>query len=89
MTTVGVRELKNRLSYYLELVRKGETITVTTRGRRVATILPLPESQQEERLMRLVREGKASWNGGKPAGASRRVRWPGKPLSEIVIQDRD
>jgi hypothetical protein len=33
MKAVGVRELKNRLSEYLRLVKNGEEILVTDRGR--------------------------------------------------------
>jgi antitoxin (DNA-binding transcriptional repressor) of toxin-antitoxin stability system len=32
MRTVGIRELKNRLSEYLRLVRRGEQVLVTDRG---------------------------------------------------------
>jgi len=38
MITVGVRELKNRLSEYLRLVRAGEEILVTDRGEVVAEL---------------------------------------------------
>ena len=41
MKAVGVRELKNRLSEYLRLVRNGEEILVTDRGEVVAE-LPRP-----------------------------------------------
>lgn len=88
MAKVGVRELKNRLSHYLELAKNGEPITVTDRGREIALILPITRSREEERLMGLVRQGRASWSGGKPTGAAQRLHWPGKPLSEIVIEDR-
>lgn len=88
MTTVGVRELKNRLSHYLDLAKNGELITVTARGQKIAVILPAARSKDEEFAMRLVKEGKATWGGGKPKGASQRAHWPGKPLSEIVIEDR-
>jgi len=40
MRAVGVRELKNRLSEYLRLVRGGEQILVTDRGEIVAEIGP-------------------------------------------------
>jgi len=72
----------------LELVKRGEPVTVTTRGREIATIVPAGPSKEVELLWRMVREGKATWSGGKPKGASRRVSWPGKPLSEIVLEDR-
>lgn len=38
MKAVGVRELKNRLSEYLRLVREGEDILVTDRGEVVAEL---------------------------------------------------
>jgi antitoxin (DNA-binding transcriptional repressor) of toxin-antitoxin stability system len=40
MKTVGVRELKNRLSEYLRHVRGGEGVLVTDRGEVVAEIGP-------------------------------------------------
>ena len=38
MKAVGIRELKNRLSEYLQMVRRGEEILVTDRGQVVAEI---------------------------------------------------
>ncbi len=38
---VGIRDLKARLSEHLERVANGEVITVTSRGRRVAQIVPV------------------------------------------------
>jgi len=39
--TVGVRELRQNLSRYLERVKDGETLTVTERGHEVARLGPL------------------------------------------------
>jgi prevent-host-death family protein len=39
---VGVRELKERLSEYLERAARGEHFTVTERGRPKAVLGPLP-----------------------------------------------
>lgn len=89
MATVGVRELKNRLSYYLDLAKGGEPVTVTERGKEIAVIQPIVQDSEREYLMKLVREGRATWNGGKPQGAFKRARWPGKPLSQIVIEGRE
>jgi prevent-host-death family protein len=50
MTTVGVRELRQRASELLRLVEKGETIQITDRGRPVALLGPLPEASPLERL---------------------------------------
>ena len=40
MRTVGLRELKNRLGAYVGLVRAGESLAVTDRGRVVAELGP-------------------------------------------------
>jgi antitoxin (DNA-binding transcriptional repressor) of toxin-antitoxin stability system len=51
--TVGVRELKNRLSEYLRLVRRGERVLVTDRGQVVAELRrpggPTPERGKSRR----------------------------------------
>jgi prevent-host-death family protein len=38
-STVGVRELRQNLSKYLERVKAGETLTVTERGKEVARLV--------------------------------------------------
>jgi prevent-host-death family protein len=38
--TVGVRELRQNLSRYLERVKEGETLTVTEHGHEVARLVP-------------------------------------------------
>lgn len=50
MTTVGVRELRQRASELLRLVEKGETIEITDRGRPVALLTPLPDGSPLDRL---------------------------------------
>ena len=45
MQTVGVRELKNKLSEYLRRVRLGERVLVTDRGEVVAEFLPPGQGQ--------------------------------------------
>jgi prevent-host-death family protein len=50
MTSVGIRELRQRASELLRLVAAGETIEVTDRGRPVAVLAPLPENGVLERL---------------------------------------
>lgn len=40
MNTVGLRELKNRLSEYVREVRSGEGVLVTDRGEVVAELVP-------------------------------------------------
>jgi prevent-host-death family protein len=50
MTSVGVRELRQRASELLRLVEAGETIEVTDRGRPVAVLAPLPDPGALDRL---------------------------------------
>lgn len=88
MATVGVRELKSKLSYYLSLARRGERVVVTERGVPIAELSPITQKTTEEVLRDLVARGLVSWSGGKPKGASPPARITGKPLSEIVLEDR-
>jgi prevent-host-death family protein len=50
MSSVGVRELRQRASELLRRVAAGETIEVTDRGRPVALLAPIPEAGPLERL---------------------------------------
>jgi antitoxin (DNA-binding transcriptional repressor) of toxin-antitoxin stability system len=62
MKVVGIRELKNRLSEHLRLVRSGEAILVTDRGEVVAELRPpgkVPADTAYPELLELVRQGKA------------------------------
>lgn len=43
MTSVGVRELRQRASELLRRVEQGETFEVTDRGRPVAVLAPIPD----------------------------------------------
>lgn len=49
-----MRELRQNLSVYLRRVERGETLAVTSRGRPVASLGPLPG--RESLVDRLVRE---------------------------------
>jgi prevent-host-death family protein len=85
---VGVRELKNKLSQYLKQVKAGERLAVTERGEIIAYLTPAQKSPEYERLVALVRDGRGTWKGGKPAGSKHPPKLEGKPVSEIVIEER-
>jgi prevent-host-death family protein len=53
MTSVGVRELRQRASELLRRVERGETIEVTDRGRPVALLSPPPQGSPLDRLRAL------------------------------------
>ena len=75
---VGVRELRNNLSRYLDRVRGGEEVVVTERGRAIARVLPIGS---ERALDRLIADGVVT-----PA---RRTKEPaGKPLkTKGIVSD--
>jgi prevent-host-death family protein len=87
-TVAGIRDLKNRLSHYLKEVKRGRSIVVTERGKVVATIIPAQEPPVVTKLKKLARTGLGTWSGGKPKGASRLVVVKGKPVGDIVLEDR-
>ena len=85
---VGVRELRQNLSVYLDRVKAGETLEVTEHGQPVAQLGPratMPVSIIDQ----MIADGRA-----KPATRSHRdlpypPRIPGRPLSEILQEMRD
>ncbi|MBF8290039.1 MAG: prevent-host-death family protein [Chloroflexi bacterium] len=54
-TSVGIRELRDHLSRYLERVKAGSTVTVTDHGRVIATIVPMTYSRH---MLELAAQGK-------------------------------
>lgn len=61
MQQVGIRELKNRLTHYLESVKNGENVVVTDRGKPVAILHSLEKIEEnaglDERLAALAAQG--------------------------------
>ncbi|MEX2236730.1 MAG: type II toxin-antitoxin system prevent-host-death family antitoxin [Dehalococcoidia bacterium] len=63
MITVGIRELRTRLSSYLRQVRSGEVITVTDRGKPVARLEGVSDDDPPESLKPLIASGTLIWKG--------------------------
>jgi prevent-host-death family protein len=90
MEAVGIRELKANLSRHLKRVRAGAQLMVTERGRAIATISPVGTPADMGWAHRLVAQGRAHWNGGKPAGSPRPARVPvERMVSAAVLEDRE
>jgi prevent-host-death family protein len=85
MISVGIKELKSKLSSYVGQARAGQEIIITDHGRDVALMIPL--SKERRAVKSLMAEGRAKWSGGKPAGATG-IRIRGKALSKTVVEDR-
>ena len=84
-TSVGIKELKDKLSSYVERVRRGEQAIVTDHGQEVAMILPI--SRERMVVKSLEKSGLAQWSGEKPKGIEG-VVIKGKSLSETILEER-
>jgi len=84
---VGIRDLKAHLSEHLERVANGEVITVTSRGRRVAQIVPV---LGRDNLDRGLAEGWVTRGVERPPEpVLRQQPLPGTPTTtELITQDR-
>lgn len=59
MRTTSISELKARLSAYLDLVRQGDDVLVTDRGRVVARLTPVGGSKSDDsRRDAMIRSGR-------------------------------
>lgn len=87
MTTyVGIRELKAKLSHYLDRAAAGETIVVTDRGKAKVELHPL---SVDERLQQLVREGRVTPPRRPGLPSVERLGLKGKrTIAEILDEDR-
>jgi prevent-host-death family protein len=88
MKSIGVRELRQNASVYLRLVEAGETVRITDRGKPVALLVPVPESNYE----RMIREGRIipAKNPGGLKDIEPRPPMPGKPpLSQVLREMRE
>jgi prevent-host-death family protein len=91
MLATGITALKTDLRKYLARVKKGEVVVVTDHGTPIARLVPAESRRDsvERQLRTLAQTGAVVL----PCRAlSRTTRKPpalkGKPLSEIVIEDR-
>lgn len=90
MTTIGVRELRDRLSHYLrEVERTGEPITVTDRGRPVAELVPVVEPPKD-RLQQLIEAGMARppLQAGPIRLRDTGIRLPPGTAQQLIDEDR-
>jgi antitoxin (DNA-binding transcriptional repressor) of toxin-antitoxin stability system len=91
MLTAGIKEFKNKVSYYLSFVKNGEDVLISERGKVIARVIKEEPNQASLRqalhplIMRgLVTTPKKELNKEIPEP----IKLPGKPVSEMVIEDR-
>jgi antitoxin (DNA-binding transcriptional repressor) of toxin-antitoxin stability system len=78
---IGVRELRQNLSVYLDRVKRGESLAVTE-FRQVVAILRPPVQEDDDVIAKLVAEGRAT-------APSRTLADLPKPLSAILDELRE
>jgi len=82
---VGVRDLKQRLSEFLDRAERGEVIRVTDRGRPKALLVPLPG---RGRLEQGIAEGWVTSGTGGPLPPVPRQRSALRTL-DVLAEDRE
>jgi prevent-host-death family protein len=88
---VGVRELRQNLSVYLERVKNGETLEVTEHGRPIAQLGPRP-AKPLSLIDQMIADGRIT-----PATVDHRTIPPppsipdpsGKSLTQILLEMRE
>ena len=88
-TRASIRELKSRLSYYLRLVKAGESVEIAERGTPIGRIVPaiLPI---EDRIEAMTQSGLVLWNKRKltPIAPVARIRRK-RTVADLLIKDRE
>jgi len=81
---VGVRELRDNLSRYLDRVREGEQMVVTDRGRAIARVLPIGADRV---LDKLIAEGIVSPARKRSRRSPRPIKATGT-VSDLIAEQR-
>ena len=86
---VSIRELKSRLSHYLRLTRKGESVVITDRGVPIGRIVPMGQDLGQ-RVAAMCEAGQAQWNGHKlpPRKPVAKLRGKGS-VAQLIVEDRE
>ncbi len=84
MADIGIRELKEHLSEYLDRAERGEVLRVTHRGRPKAVLGPVPG---RARIEEGIRAGWVTPGTGAPLGPVRRSKASGRVL-DVLAEDR-
>ncbi len=82
---VEIRELKSKLSSYVERAAKGEHVTITDRGRPVAMLVP-PAGQVD-----LVAAAEAGWLQPATSSGLRQIERRSSPrrVMDVLGEDRN
>lgn len=86
---VGIREFKAQMGAYMQLVKEGNVVILTERGKPIGQISPIPTSLQERRR-KLLESGFVKWSGRKlkPRKPTTKLRG-NKTMADLVIEGRE
>jgi prevent-host-death family protein len=82
--TIGIQELRDNLSRYLEELSQGKTFTITRHGKPIAQLVPI---RGESALERLVAEGKVTPPRQRKGTAPTPTATDG-PVSDLIDEQR-
>ena len=91
MISAGIKDLKNQLSRYLTYVKRGEDVVITERGKVIARIVQENslKTSLRQALLPLIEQGLITFPINKiDKDVPDPVEVPGKPVSEMAIEDR-
>jgi antitoxin (DNA-binding transcriptional repressor) of toxin-antitoxin stability system len=91
MIHAGIKEIKNNLSRFLSQVKAGEEVMITERGKPIARIIKENSNNLaiQKALAPLIEKGLVVLPTSRlEKGAPDRYETTGKPVSEMVIEDR-
>jgi len=95
MKTVGIRNLKNSLSKYINLAKSGEKILITDHGKVVAEIIPtegqsIKSALLEKYLNEQAKKGKVLLASGKKQMRKKKMKkvYDWEKISEIYEETR-
>ncbi len=87
--TVGIRELKARLSSYVRDVKAGASLVITEHGKPVGQLMPIGTSV-DARLRRLAEADIVAWSGRKFQPKAPKAALRGhKTIAELLLEDRE
>ena len=84
---VSIQNFKSHLSRYVSEAQSGLLIELTSHRKVVAKVIGVPPSEGTG-VSRLLAAGVATWQGGKPKGASIKLKAHTQSVSAMVLEDR-
>lgn len=84
---ISMHEFKSHLAHYVSRAQAGELIELTSHRKVVARLVGVPPAESVG-LARLLAARAASWQGGKPVGATLVLKDKSTPVSAMVLEDR-